>query len=161
MHLDVSLITESQLGSRLNNAISCQRRGEFALLLSLLSADAGDMDQFQLDNDFNLTEKLHNKFEIPPQQALVDIIDEQHLPTNHGAVFLTQGIRAYHLANCLQPEALVARPDPTQTTQEVLDNCDLHTQQKYLGKREPQAAQVDLVDLLAQQRHWSQSIIAA
>jgi len=48
MQIDDLLITESQLNSRLNNSVHENRRGEFALLLAMLSHDALDFSQFHL-----------------------------------------------------------------------------------------------------------------
>lgn len=48
MQIDCLLITESQFSSRLNQSVQQQRRGEFGLLLTMLSHDALDFSQFHL-----------------------------------------------------------------------------------------------------------------
>ncbi len=127
MQIDVPLINESQLGIRLNAAVEHDRRGEFALLLSLLSADARDMAQFQWQKEVATTEKLQRQFDLPPEQLLVADLSTTQSVTDNSALFTTQGARAFQLQQALRPEALVIRGSESMEMTEVLSNCDLST----------------------------------
>ena len=75
MQIDDLLITESQLNSRLNNSVHENRRGEFSLLLAMLSHDALDFSQFHLpkteiDNLVIEEEALRKQFGAGPKQLL-------------------------------------------------------------------------------------------
>lgn len=157
------LINESQLGTRLNHAIDHDRRGEFALLLALLSSDARDMAQFHLDNDVIDPELvLRAKFELPEKQALINDLTVQPSPRNNSAAFIQGGARAFQLMQALSPEALVIRGDSPALMQKVLANCDVLTRQKHnnsVTSEVHQALDTHFVDLLVQQRQMSRVIV--
>ncbi|MDL3985083.1 VC2046/SO_2500 family protein [Shewanella xiamenensis] len=154
MQIDVPLINEAQIGSRLNAAIEHNRRGEFALLLSLLSADARDMAQFQWQKELDTAEKLQRQFELPPKQTLVaDLSSDNHIIDN-SAVFMQQGARAFQLQQALRPEALVIRGGEPIAMAEALSNCEYTTRLRQRGQLpSPQVEIMHFADQLAIQRN--------
>ncbi|KEK28259.1 VC2046/SO_2500 family protein [Shewanella xiamenensis] len=154
MQIDVPLINEAQIGSRLNAAIEHNRRGEFALLLSLLSADARDMAQFQWQKELDTAEKLQRQFELPPKQTLVaDLSSDNHIIDN-SAVFMQQGARAFQLQQALRPEALVIRGGEPIAIAEALSNCEFTTRLRQRGQLpSPQVEIMHFADQLAIQRN--------
>ena len=154
MQIDVPLINEAQIGSRLNAAIEHNRRGEFALLLSLLSADARDMAQFQWQKELDTAEKLQRQFELPPKQTLVaDLSSDNHIIDN-SAVFMQQGARAFQLQQALRPEALVIRGGAPTAIAEALSNCEFTTRLRQRGQLpSPQVEIMHFADQLAIQRN--------
>lgn len=154
MQIDVPLINEAQIGTRLNAAIEHNRRGEFALLLSLLSADARDMAQFQWQKELDAAEKLQRQFELPPTQTLVaDLSSDNHI-TDNSAVFMQQGARAFQLQQALRPEALVIRGNEPIAMAEALSNCELTTRLRQRGQLpSPQVEIMHFADQLAIQRN--------
>lgn len=158
MQLTSALVNESQLGSRLNHAIESNRRGEFALLLSLMSADARDLAQFHLDQDIT-GKNLRSKFELPAEQALVCDLSEEASPVNNAPVFQHHGASAFRLQQTLRQEALVIRNTDSPEMAEVLANCDIHTRNRY--RQEDSAPKVKLThfaDQLVMQRQMSDLI---
>ncbi|ABI39130.1 conserved hypothetical protein [Shewanella sp. MR-4] len=154
MRIDVPLINEAQIGSRLNAAIEHNRRGEFALLLSLLSADARDMAQFQWQKELDNAEKLQRQFELPPKQALVADLSTDNKVTDNSAVFVEQGARAFQLQQALRPEALVIRGAEPIAMAEALSNCDLTTRLRQRGQLpSPKMDVMHFADQLAIQRN--------
>ncbi|MDG5899476.1 queD-like protein [Shewanella xiamenensis] len=154
MQIDVPLINEAQIGTRLNAAIEHNRRGEFALLLSLLSADARDMAQFQWQKELDTAEKLQRQFELPPKQTLVaDLSSDNHIIDN-SAVFMQQGARAFQLQQALRPEALVIRGGEPIAIAEALSNCEFTTRLRQRGQLpSPQVEIMHFADQLAIQRN--------
>ena len=75
MQIDDLLITESQLKTRLNKSVHENRRGEFSLLLAMLSHDALDFSQFHLPKSETHSayvdeEQLRERFGAGPKQLL-------------------------------------------------------------------------------------------
>ncbi|MCG9755603.1 hypothetical protein L1D40_10305 [Shewanella insulae] len=118
------IINENQLGTRLNQAIVDHRRGEFGLLLAMLSNDARDMAQFHLDDQAgDIEAKLKRQFELPEAQALTSAL---HLgeDKDNSEQFHQSGLCGFHLQQYLNPEPLVHRGRDPLAMQEVLANCD-------------------------------------
>lgn len=154
MQIDVPLVNEAQIGIRLNAAIEHNRRGEFALLLSLLSVDARDMAQFQWQKDLDTAQKLQQQFELPPKQPLLADLSLFEPVVDNSQVFITQGARAFQLQQALQPEALVIRGAEPTAMAEALSNCDLTTQLRQRGRlTSPQIELMHFADQLAIQRN--------
>jgi hypothetical protein len=133
MQIESTLVNELQIGSRLNVAIEHNRRGEFGLLLAMLSVDARDMAQFQLDDDVDMTQKLRRHFSVPQPQLLVDDISAHPDTFDNAMVFQQQGARQFQLQQILTPEALVIRGSQTNAMVEVLSNCDYLTKHKAIN----------------------------
>ncbi|WP_144208118.1 VC2046/SO_2500 family protein [Shewanella donghaensis] len=159
MQIEYPLVNELQLGNRLNDAVEHHRRGEFALLLSMLSNDARDMAQFQLDNDLSNDEKLYKQLDIPQPQALVCDLS-QSVAINNADAFYGNGLSQFHLHQALKPEAVVTRGKYDEDLQITLSNCDLLTKLKH---EQATPAITDLnsihfLDQLATQRKISETI---
>ncbi|MCL1089419.1 queD-like protein [Shewanella profunda] len=154
MQIDVPLVNEAQIGTRLNAAIEHNRRGEFALLLSLLSVDARDMAQFQWQKDLDTSEKLQQQFELPPKQPLLTDLSLFEPIVDNSQVFMAQGARAFQLKQALRPEALVIRGAEPMAMAETLSNCDLTTQLRQRGRlTTPKIEVMHFADQLAIQRN--------
>lgn len=153
MQIDVPLINEAQIGTRLNAAIENDRRGEFALLLSLLSIDARDMAQFQWQNELDSAQKLQRQFDLPPSPKLVDDLSSTDEIVDNSAIFMQQGPRAFQLQQALRPEALVIRGAEAAAMVETLHNCDYITALRQRGQLSvPQINTPHFADQLAAQR---------
>lgn len=160
MQIESLLVNELQLGSRLNAAVEHQRRGEFGLLLALLSADSTDMAQFQFDKDLTIHQKLYKKFELPQPQALVDDLSTTSRHNDNASVFHSQGLRQFHLQQNLTPEAIVIRGKHQDGIAQVLSNTSVLIKSKY----ENNSIQPDLledmhfIEQLERQRQISQTM---
>lgn len=155
MQIDVQLINESQLGSRLNHAIENNRRGEFGLLLSMLSIDARDMSQFQLDNETDETKRLRKQFQLGHQQALTEVLNSDHDPTDHSQLFIQEGSCSFRLHHAMKPEALVIRGQQSMSMNQVLSNCDAVTKLRHLKQiQTPLTDTEHLSEQLAKQRQF-------
>lgn len=154
------LVNELQLGSRLNSAVESNRRGEFALLLSLLSADARDMAQFQTP-EFK-QEDLRTKFELGGSQPLIKRLSTDSPVTNNSTAFQNGGVTAFRLNNAMDEEALVIRGNEQLDMEEVLANCDNHTRNRYQNIAIEQSVKsTHFVDQLVMQRQMSELIAQA
>ncbi|MGL5392328.1 MAG: VC2046/SO_2500 family protein [Shewanella sp.] len=130
MQIAVPLVNEAQLGSRLNAAIEHNRRGEFALLLALLSVDARDMAQFHWQQQREAEQSLRHQFDLPPVAPLVADLSLGEAVIDNSALFLQASPRAFQLQQAMQPEALVIRGSEPLGLAEALSNCDFTTQQR-------------------------------
>jgi hypothetical protein len=160
MQIESTLVNELQIGNRLNVAIEHNRRGEFGLLLAMLSVDAVDMAQFQLDNDIESTQKLRRQFAVPPAQLLVDDISVHPDTIDNAIVFQQQGARQFQLQQALTPEALVIRGSQPDAMVEVLSNCDYLTKNKAINAYQQQTPieEMHFLDQLNTQRKISNTL---
>ncbi|GAA0782381.1 MULTISPECIES: VC2046/SO_2500 family protein [Pseudomonadati] len=160
MQIESLLINELQLGSRLNAAVEHQRRGEFALLLALLSADSSDMAQFQFDKDLTINQKLYKKFELPQPQALVDDLSTSSQHKDNSLVFHSHGLRQFHLQQNLSPEAMVIRGKHQDGIAQVLSNTSVLIKSKYENNQVSPELLEDMhfVEQLERQRQISQTM---
>ncbi|MGI3002285.1 VC2046/SO_2500 family protein [Shewanella algae] len=153
MRTDVSLINELQLGGRLNQAVESHRRGEFALLLALMSQDVRDWPQFHLHDDVEKDAVLRQQFDLPAPQPLVGDLSQEPLPVDNSYHFISEGERSFQLAQALVPEPLVIRGKRDSGMQDALDNCDWHTRLRTEGAlNQPKVALMEFVDQLSEQR---------
>ncbi|KAA1164161.1 MULTISPECIES: VC2046/SO_2500 family protein [Pseudoalteromonas] len=143
MQIDDLLITESQLSTRLNKSVHEQRRGEFSLLLAMLSQDALDFSQFHfpktdIENPIVEEETLRKQFGSGPKQPLAP--DEFNmLIGQHNAALLSNvgehaGMSDIKLRHCLNPEPLSIRNDLAHIPLNVLDNCELAVRRRIKNK---------------------------
>lgn len=153
MRTDVSLINELQLGGRLNQAVESHRRGEFALLLALMSQDVRDWPQFHLHDDVEKDAVLRQQFDLPAPQPLVGDLSQEPIPVDNSYHFISEGERSFQLAQALVPEPLVIRGKRDSGMQDALDNCDWHTRLRTEGAlNQPKVALMEFVDQLSEQR---------
>ncbi len=157
MRVEPVLINELQLGDTLNRAIEFNRRGEFGLLLAMLSNDARDMAQFTLSQDLPLEAKLKLEFELPESQPLTADLSTGYIIDN-SYHFLAEGARSFQLHQALVPEALVIRGGRESAMSEVLDNTDLHTRLRMDDVRAEMPETLTLADILTMQRNFSRKL---
>jgi hypothetical protein len=153
------LVNESQLGTRLNEAVVHDRRGEFALLLSMLSIDARDMAQFQWDKALEQAALLRKRFELPASAPLLADLSADAPVVDNSRVFSSQGQTAFRLQQALTPEATLIRGRDTMAMTQVLANCDHYTRLRHRNTAPlPEVAEPHLVEQLAQQRRLAKMI---
>jgi hypothetical protein len=160
MQIEYPLVNELQCGNRLNQAIEHDRRGEFGLILAMLSADARDLAQFQLDIDLTQQQKFEKQFDLPKAQAVVADLSQALPITDNAAYFYDGGMRSFQLAQALTPEALVIRGRNSDAMALTLSNCDLTTrlrQQRQLPAI-PDFNQMHFIDQLAKQKQISATL---
>jgi hypothetical protein len=148
MQIDDLLITESQLSSRLNQSVQQHRRGEFALLLAMLSHDALDFSQFhlpktELRDKLESEESLRKQFELGPQQQLAPDEFDMLIGQFNASAIANLGERAgmadIKLNHCLHPEPLAIRDEPQHIPLNVVDNCELAVRRR-IAKQHTQLA---------------------
>ena len=141
MQIDGLLITESQLDNRLAKSVSESRRGEFALLLAMLSHDALDFSQFHLPKTpFGADAKEYDESQLraelgagPKQPLAPDEFDM--LIGEHNAKRLQQaGMSDIRLRSCLSPEPLAVRDDKNHIPLHIIDNCEPVVRKRHLDK---------------------------
>lgn len=128
------LIAENQLSTRLNESVHEKRRGEFALLLAMLSHDALDFSQFHLPKADveNLTvdeHTLRKQLNIGPQQLLAPDEFDMLIGQSNSSLLADggeySGMSDIKLRHCLNPEPLAIRNDKTHIPLNVIDNCEI------------------------------------
>ncbi|WP_372872819.1 VC2046/SO_2500 family protein [Shewanella sp.] len=161
MQIAAGLVNESQVGDRLARAVEDGRRGDFGLILAMLSQDARDFAEFCLSTDVSVEQKLSKQFELPPKQPLVAFPGNQECMDNSG-VFRTFGHTAFRLNQALLPEPVLIRGEQSADMAVVLNNCEAHVRRRHYGngKFEPQAL-MHFNDVLEAQRNMSKLMTIA
>ena len=134
MQIGDLLITESQLKTRLNKSVHESRRGEFALLLAMLSHDALDFSEFHLPkidaSGYQADEEtLRKQFGAGPKQPLAPESFNMLIGKNNTELLAKMGsavgMSDIKLTQCLKPEPLNIRDDKNHIPLNVIDNCEL------------------------------------
>ncbi|KPH61726.1 queD like 2 [Pseudoalteromonas porphyrae] len=141
MQIDDLLITESQLNNRLAISVSESRRGEFALLLAMLSHDALDFSQFHLPKtpiDANVVvedeDQLRKKLGAGPKQVLAPTEFDMLIGQHNAQRLNDGGMSDLRLRACLAPEPLAIRDDKIHIPLNIIDNCELVTRKRHQHK---------------------------
>ncbi|KTF14710.1 VC2046/SO_2500 family protein [Pseudoalteromonas sp. H105] len=141
MQIDGLLITESQLDNRLAKSVSESRRGEFSLLLAMLSQDALDFSQFHLpktpfgsDAKNNSEAQLRAELGVVPAQALAPDSFDMLIGEHNAKRLLESGMSSIRLRHCLSPEPLAVRDDKHHIPLPIIDNCELVVRKRHLHK---------------------------
>jgi hypothetical protein len=160
MQIEYPLVNELQCGNRLNQAIEHDRRGEFGLILAMLSADARDLAQFQLDIDLTQAQKFEKYFELPQAQAVLADLSQALPVIDNSGFFYEGGIRSFQLAQALTPEALVIRGRNSDAMALTLSNCDFTTRLRQEGQLPaiPDFDQMHFIDQLTIQKQISTTL---
>ncbi|WP_354624378.1 VC2046/SO_2500 family protein [Psychromonas sp. MME2] len=128
------LINEWQLGQQLNAAVHNGTRDKFNLLLSFLSDDARDFAQFDLaakkEVALETTASLRQQFQLPPAQPLVNGGVTLEQACNMNADLHNNHFRTIRLKQLLHNEALLARPEQGEFSDDIVDNISLVAQQR-------------------------------
>ncbi|QSX35143.1 queD-like protein [Shewanella avicenniae] len=149
------VVNELTIAPALRSAVEQNQRGDFGLLLAMLSQDARDWPQFHLQDGIALQEKLAKQFELPPAERLIDNVAENAEVVDNSQYFLNEGATAFRLQQCLRPEALVIRGQHPLSDSEVLENLDPQTRQHLSGTTSVKLPEIpDFADQLAEQRLW-------
>lgn len=134
MQIDDLLITENQLSTRLNKSVHEQRRGEFSLLLAMLSHDALDFSQFhlpktELEDAIITDDALRKQLGVGPKQLLAPDKFDMLIGQHNASLLISTGERSgmndIKLNHCLNPEPLFIRDDVTHIPLNIIDNCEL------------------------------------
>lgn len=143
MQIDGILCKEAQLGSALNHSVHEARRGDFGLLLSLLSQDALDFSQFDLPHTSlqeadKSEEALKKALQLGPQKPLAPEQFDMLIGQNNG--FLAQGgdLTSLRLKECLQPEPFAVRNDKKHIPLHIVDNLEPAVREKLENTKNPQ-----------------------
>ncbi|KFZ37342.1 hypothetical protein HR45_11865 [Shewanella mangrovi] len=149
------LVNELHLAPELHRAVEQNQRGDFGLLLALLSQDARDWPQFHLQDGVATQTKLRAQLELPPAEKLLDNLAENPDVVDNSHTFLAQGASAFRLQQCLRPEALVIRGQHGLEYSEVIENLAPQTRQQLAHDAAFAMPEVpDFADQLAEQRMW-------
>lgn len=161
MQIASPLTNELQLGSRLNSAIEHDRRGEFGLLLAMLSADSRDMAQFQFDKDLSVEQKLFKQLELPQPQKLCDDLSTSDAHIDNSSIYREQNLRQFQLQQNLTPEALVIRGKHSDAMVLALGNASYLAKQKYENNQQPitQIDEMHFIEQLERQRQICKTMI--
>ncbi|QIZ76329.1 VC2046/SO_2500 family protein [Ferrimonas lipolytica] len=164
MRTDAILVNELQLGDSLNQAVQQDRREDFSLLLAMMVQDVRFQSQFQLGKDeqgdnVSVRQQLH----LAEPQALVSQYQQEGRTIVNADAFQQGGLVQSRLQNCLQPEAVDIQGQHPYGIQQALNNAE-----PWVSKRQQVAVQMqrfpqqmDLANLIAQQRIQSNALLAA
>lgn len=161
MQIAVGLVNESQVGDSLARAVEEGRRGDFGLILAMLSQDARDFAEFCIAIDDSDAQKLDRRFELPPRQALVSRPNEVDCIDNSG-IFRTFGKTSFRLNQALLPEPLVIRGELATDMLIALNNCEPHVRRRFFGEQiAPMDKLMHFNDVLEAQRSISKLMATA
>lgn len=135
MQIEQGLIRESQLDVALNKCVHQGRRGDFAMMLSMLSQDVLDFAEFHLpkssaEEKNNTEAALKRELQIGPQKPLAPSEFDMLIGQENAFVVQHFGMAAVHLKECLDPEPLAVRDDKKHIPLVVVDNCELSVRRK-------------------------------
>ncbi|SHG75324.1 VC2046/SO_2500 family protein [Ferrimonas marina] len=159
MRTDAILVNELQLGDALNQAVLQDRRGEFGLLLSMLVQDVRFQSQFQLQRD-ELGEPIDARraLELPEPAPLEQEYREAQVSV--AEAFQQGGLVQSRLQHCLVPEPVSSRGEHGHGLTEALSNAEPWSDRPAAVAQQMRQLppQVDLADLIAQQRLQSEAL---
>ncbi|MGB0833618.1 MAG: VC2046/SO_2500 family protein [Psychrobium sp.] len=166
MQIGDLLIGELQLGQRLNECVQQGNKSEFALLLSMLSQDVRDQDQFALEQTAceKNTNSLAEQFEMPtPQTLKTRAIADQHYSITLADISREQGLTAGRLQHCLKPDALSFDLDRIEGfSDEIVDNLSPTVAARLEGRTiSAPKPQVDINKAIAAQQSYDAQLFVA
>lgn len=127
------LVNDSQLGDRLNTAVSEGRRSDFGLLLALLSDDARDLPRIEPDKDEQGQINWRQFFDLPATNPLY--FDEQDNIRAPQLSALATGLQQDSLRLMLAMRAEPLRVSPDVLPYEVSSNLNPRTQARFNGEQ--------------------------
>ncbi|MCO7188350.1 MULTISPECIES: VC2046/SO_2500 family protein [unclassified Pseudoalteromonas] len=142
MQIDGILCKEAQLGSALNHSVHEARRGDFALLLSLLSQDALDFSQFDLphtspEQPDKSEAALKLALQLGPQKPLAPEHFNMLIGQDNGFLVQEGDLASLRLKECLQPEPYAVRNDKKHIPLHIVDNLEPAVRQRLEKTRNP------------------------
>ncbi len=153
------LKNELDIGVSLNKATADNYRGDFSLILSLMSQDVRDMAQFELKEKNDLRDRFELPEDAPAEVNLADGIAFNE----HSDVFRSQNHTEFLLYQSLRPEPLVCGGSVPAAMRRALDNCDIHTINRYkrIESETPANPKIAFIEQLQQQRTMAKLIESA
>ena len=165
------LTGELQLGQTLNHCVRDGKKSEFDLLLSMLSTDVCEQDQFAMDNDASHlisddqdpTIALRDQFSVPePQTLLADSVKDAQYSLSLGERALNEGLLASRLQHCLHQDALSFETGKVHGIDvDVFDSLSPTTARRFTQqsvKREQPSVNFD--DLIAAQKSYQAELLS-
>lgn len=160
------LVSELQLGQRLNRCVSEGNKSEFDLLLSMLSTDIRDQDQFSTINDPESAEatSLRDEFNVPQAQQLISRESElQDYSISVAGLAREEGLVAARLQHCLRPEVLHFDVDRVEGfADDITDNLSPTVQARLSGNSLTKTTQsVNFDEVIAAQKDYEAQLFVA
>ena len=141
------LVNDSQLGDRLNTAVSEGRRSDFGLLLALLSDDARDLPRIEANKDAQGEVNWRNFFDLPQANPLY--ADEQDSIRAPELSALASNLQQDSLRLMLAMRAEPLRVDQDLLPYEVNSNLSPRTQARFKGEQISRALPQDASRMLS------------
>ncbi len=132
-------IRESAFYSQIKSSTETGDSASFALLMSMLTTDAKELDEFHLPHtaDDKIKSDLYGQFHIQQKQLAGDFNDQRSLAYNE---LIHQGDKAAVALDLkLNPEPLIATPE--KFSQQLLDNLDPNVKSRLAGGHDEQPEQ--------------------
>ncbi|AWB64963.1 hypothetical protein C2869_00245 [Saccharobesus litoralis] len=135
------LVHELQLGNKLNHAIGQPSRADFGLLVAMLSEQAQEFAQFQLEKQ-QIPQDNHQEEKLKAELGIVEPLrlsaDENYFKHAHN---INKGLHQAGMASmCLNRylirDALSQYNDPNKLDDNVLANCSLHAARRIKAQEE-------------------------
>lgn len=164
------LTGELQLGQTLNHCVRDGKKSEFDLLLSMLSTDVCDQDQFAINNDdststtnpIDCEDALKLQFSVPNSQTLMaDSVTEAQYSLSLSKTALNEGLVAARLHHCLHQDALSFNVGKHHGIEaDVFESLSPATVQRFTQQKKVQhKATLDFDDLIAAQKSYQAQLM--
>ncbi len=160
------LVSELQLDQRLNRCVSKGNKSEFDLLLSMLSNDVRDQDQFSIINDPESEEavSLRDKFGVPQPQPLISREStQQDYSISLANLAREDGLVSARLQHCLRPEVMHFDVDRIEGfADDITDNLSPTVQARLSGKEFIHTnPSINFDDVIAAQKDYEAQLFVA
>ncbi|SMS00542.1 Ribosomal S4P (gammaproteobacterial) [Vibrio mangrovi] len=153
-----NLINELQCGQSVNQAISQNRRADFALLVAMLSGDTRETTATEVIDTVKHTDsELRKHFDIASPQPLRSDQESYAYGAQVALQFHQGGMRSAKLQHYLRPDALSYFPEHTYELEEsVYHNLSGHQRRHLEEKESTQSLTYELYNQLVTNRRLSQ-----
>ena len=151
------IVRESAFYSELKQASENSQQSSFALILSMLTQDALELDQFHLPQNQPIenVRDYYKQFNIQQQALEGELNEKRSLAFNH--LIQSNHKRSVELELMLKPEALIAAK--TSTIDDVIiSNMDTNCRARYLNQQQTDHVQTETVDISKHISHKENAI---
>lgn len=160
------LVSELQLGQRLNQCVREGNKSEFDLLLSMLSTDVGDQDQFSTINTVESEQatSLRAQFDVPQAQLLSSReSSQQDYSISLADLAREEGLVAARFQHCLRPSVLHFDVDRIEGfADDVTDNISPTVEARLLGQDlTNNKPRINFDDVIAAQKDYDAQLFVA
>ncbi|WP_111978065.1 VC2046/SO_2500 family protein [Algibacillus agarilyticus] len=130
-----TIVHELHLGSKLNTSLKQSDRADFRLLMTLLTEQAQEFAQFQLDKE-SIDQEARDELALKRE---LGIQPTHRLQADNGYYEkvgqISQGLHfggqtSMNLARCMVNDALSQFNDAKKIEDNVIDNCSMHTRRR-------------------------------